>query len=97
MIDQVGLKGKRDDRDFDEYPEELKEDYLSLCSWIDELVQKYEEKIRIELINVRSLRGLYKSIRHRAQTYPTFIVNKKEKNTDADKAQLDLIIQSHLG
>lgn len=93
----MGLVGKRDEVDFNEYPEEMKQDYLFLCSWINELAQKYREKIRIEIINVSSFRGLFKSIRHWTQTYPAFIVNRKEKYMGRDKSQLDLILQSHLG
>ena len=93
----MGLGRKRDEGDLNEYPEEMKEDYLFLCTWINELVQTYREKIRIELIDVRTLRGLYKSIRHWIQAYPAFIVNKKEKYIGRDKSQLDLILQSHLG
>ena len=96
MADQVGLKGKRDGGDFDEYPEDLKEDYFHLCSWINELAQKYKEKIRIEIIGVQTFCGLFKSIRYWTQTYPTFIVNKREKYTGRNKSQLDLIIQRHL-
>jgi uncharacterized protein YfbU (UPF0304 family) len=96
MTDQVGLKGNRDGGTFDEYPEELKEDHLRLCKWLNELAQKYKEKVRIEIIDPQSFRGFYKSIRYRTQTYPTFIVNKREEYTDADKSQLDLILQSYL-
>jgi len=93
----VGLGRKRDEGDLNEYPEEMKEDYLFLCTWINEVAQRYKEKIRIELIDVRTLRGFYKSIRHWIQTYPAFIVNRKEKYIGRDKSQLDLILQSHLG
>ena len=93
----MGLRRKRDEEDFNEYPEEMKADYLFLCSWINELVQTYREKIRIEIINVSSFRGLYKSIRHWIQAYPAFIVNRKEKYIGRDKSQLDLILQNHLG
>jgi len=93
----VGLVEKRDEGDLDEYPEDVKDDYNFLSSWLSELTQKYREKIRIELINVSSFRGFYKSIRHWTQTYPTFIVNKKVKYSGSDKSQLDLILQGHLG
>ena len=93
----MGLGRKRDEGDLNEYPEEMKEDYLFLCTWINEVAQRYKEKIRIELIDVRTLRGFYKSIRHWIQTYPAFIVNRKEKYIGRDKSQLDLILQSHLG
>jgi len=75
----------------------VKDDYNFLSSWLSELTQKYREKIRIELINVSSFRGFYKSIRHWTQTYPTFIVNKKVKYSGSDKSQLDLILEGHLG
>jgi hypothetical protein len=93
----VGLVEKRDEGDLDEYPEDVKDDYNLLSSWLSELTQKYREKIRIELINVSSFRGFYKSIRHWTQTYPTFIVNKKVKYSGSDKSQLDLILEGHLG
>jgi len=93
----VGLVEKRDEGDLDEYPEDVKDDYNLLSSWLCELTQKYREKIRIELINVSSFRGFYKSIRHWTQTYPTFIVNKKVKYSGSDKSQLDLILEGHLG
>jgi hypothetical protein len=61
MADQVGLKEKRDNRDLNEYPEDLKEDYLFLSGWIKELSQKYREKILIKVIDVQSFQGVYKS------------------------------------
>ena len=93
----MGLVEKRDEVDLNEYPEDVKDDYNLLSGWLSELTQKYREKIRIELINVSSFRGFYKSIRHWTQTYPTFIVNKKVKYSGSDKSQLDLILEGHLG
>jgi hypothetical protein len=92
----VGLVEKRDEVDLNEYPEDVKEDYHFLSSWVSELTQKYKEKIRIEIINVSSFRGFCKSIRHWTQTYPTFIVDKKVKYSGSDKSQLDLILEGHL-
>jgi hypothetical protein len=92
----LGLKKERDDEDLNEYPQDMKEEHFFLFDWINELAGKYEEKIFIEHIDVRTLRGFYKSIRYWTQTYPTFIVNKKEKYSGRDKSQLDLILQGHL-
>jgi len=75
----------------------MKEDHLYLTNWLCELIQKYRDQIRIEIINVSSFRGFTKSIRHWTQSYPTFIVNKKEKYSGRDKSQLDLILQGQLG
>jgi len=92
----LGLKNERDQADLNEYPEDMKADYLFLSNWLSELAQEYKEKIRIEIISASSFRGFFKSIRYWTQTYPTFIVNKKEKYIGGDKSQLDLILQGRL-
>jgi hypothetical protein len=92
----LGLKKQRDEADLNEYPEGMKAEYLFLSNWLSELAQEYKEKIRIEIINVSSFRGFFKSIRYWTQAYPTFIVNKKEKYSGRDKSQLNLILQGHL-
>jgi len=92
----VGLKKKKDDRDLNDYPEDLKKEYLFLSNWIRELVQKYRDQILIKMIDVQSLQGVYKSLRYGVREYPTFIVNKKEKYTGKDKAWLDALLQEYL-
>ena len=92
----MGLKKKRDDRDLNDYPEDLKEEYLFLSNWIRELAQKYREKILIKVIDVQSLLGFYKSLRYGARQYPTFIVNKKAKYTGKEKTRLDALLKEYL-
>jgi len=92
----VGLRGKRDNQILNEYPEDLKEDYLFLSNWIRELAQKYRERILIKVIDVQSLQGVLKSIRYWVHRYPTFIINKKKKYTGKDKDQLEALLQEHL-
>ncbi len=95
----MGLKvrDKKDNQDLNEYPEDVKEDYLQLCAWIKELSQKYREKIIIRLTDAQSLQGFCKSIRYRAFHYPTFIINKKKKYTGKDKLRLDILLQEEMG
>jgi len=93
----VGLKDKRDNRDLNEYPEDLKEEYLYLSNWIKELAQKYGRQILIKIIDGQSLQGVYKSLRHGIHRYPTFVINNKDKYTGKDKQQLDTLLQEHLG
>ena len=96
MADQVGLRAKRDREILNEYPEELKEDYLFLSSWIRELSQRYGPKILIRVIDAQSFQGVYKSIRYWVHRYPTFIINNRKKYTGKDKGQLDTLLQEHL-
>jgi len=90
------LRQKRDQQVLNEYPEDLKEDYLFLSGWIRELSQKYGPKILIKIIDAQSLLGVYKSLRHWVHRYPTFIINHKKKYTGKDKGQLDALLQQHL-
>jgi hypothetical protein len=93
----VGLREKRDREILNDYPEDLKEDYLFLSNWIRELSQKYRENILIKVIDVQSLQGVYKSIRYGIFRYPTFIIDNKKKYTGKDKDRLDALLEEQLG
>jgi len=90
------VKDKKDNQDLNEYPEDIKEDYLFLSSWIRELSARYREKILIRVIDAQSLQGFVKSIRYRAFRYPAFIIDCKKKYTGKDKVELDALLQEHL-
>jgi hypothetical protein len=90
------VKDKRDNQDLNEYPEDIKEDYLFLSTWVKELSARYREKIMIRVIDAQSLQGVVKSIRHLVFRYPTFIINNREKYTGKDKARLDLLLQAQM-
>jgi len=96
IADQVGLKEKKDRSILNDYPEDLKEDYLFLSGWVKELSQKYREKILIRMTDAQSLQGFYKSIRYRAFRYPAFIINGKKKYTGKDKSQLENLLSEEL-
>ena len=78
LFDKAGLNRKLHQGERDEYPPDLKEDYVKLSDWIRELSRLYKHRLRISLIDVQSLMGFYKSLRHRIRKYPTFIVEGKE-------------------
>jgi hypothetical protein len=90
------VKDKKDTQDLNEYPEDIKEDYLFLSSWIKELSARYREKILIKVTDAQSLQGVVKSIRYRVFRYPTFIINSREKYTGKDKARLDDLLHEQM-
>ncbi len=91
------LKDKRDNQDLNQYPEEVREDYLFLSEWVRELSQKYQEKILIRITDAQSLQGFIKSIRYRVFRYPAFILNGRKKYSGKDKDRLDSLLQEELG
>jgi hypothetical protein len=90
---RAGLTHQRDQDDLNEYPEDLKEEYLHLSHWIKEIHEKYQDEISIRVIAAQSFQGFYKSIRHRAFRYPTFIINGKKAYSGKDKSSLDALIR----
>ncbi len=96
LFDEVDLNEKFKKEDMSEYPPDLADEYLRLSDWIRELIQLYRHRLLIRVIDVQSLLGLYKSLRHWIRRYPTFIVEGKETYTGWDKRKLEELIDRHI-
>jgi hypothetical protein len=96
LFDQAGLDELHHQREVNEYPPDLKEEYLRLSDWIRELSQRYKDRLVIKVIDVQSVVGIYKSIRYRIRNYPTFIVAGDEVYTGWDKDALAALLERHL-
>jgi hypothetical protein len=79
----------------DEYPLDLKEEYLKLCDWIRELTRLYKDGLLIKLIDAQSILGFYKSLRHWLRKYPAFIVEGKKTYTGWDKSRLESLLAEY--
>ncbi len=79
----------------EDYPLELKEEYVKLSGWMRELSQRYKNRILIKVIDAQSILGVYKSLRHRVRKYPAFIVEGKETYTGWDKNRLESLLVKH--
>jgi hypothetical protein len=93
---QSGLDQKIHQKEMEEYPPDLREEYLKLSDWIQELTRLYKHRLLIRLIDVQSPLGIYKSLRYRIRTYPTFIVEGKETCTGWDKNQLESLLDKYI-
>jgi len=96
FFDEAGLDKKFHQKEMDEYPPDLKEEYIKLSDWIRELNRLYKHRLMIKLIDVQSLLGIYKSLRYRIRKYPTFIVEGKETYTGWDKTQLESLLDRYI-
>ncbi|MFH0789449.1 MAG: hypothetical protein V2B13_17805 [Pseudomonadota bacterium] len=76
----------------EEYPPDLKEEYLKLSDWIRELTRMYKHRLLIKLIDAQSILGIYKSLRYWVRKYPTFIIEGKEIYTGWDKKRLESLL-----
>jgi hypothetical protein len=91
-----GLDQKIHQKEMEEYPPDLKEEYLKLSDLIRELTRLYKHRLAIKLIDVQSPLGVYKSLRYRIRTYPTFIVEGKETYTGWDRSQLESLLDKYI-
>jgi hypothetical protein len=96
IFDQAGLDKKFHQKEVNEYPPELKEEYVKLCGWMKELTRLYKHRLFIKLIDVQSFVGIYKSLRHGIRRYPTFIIEGKEVYTGWDKNQLEGLLDKYI-
>jgi histone acetyltransferase (RNA polymerase elongator complex component) len=96
FFEEAGLDKKFHQKEMEEYPLDLKEEYLKLSNWIRELTHLYKHRVIIKLIDVQSLMGIYKSFRHRIRTYPTFIVEGRETYAGWDKNRLENLLDKYI-
>jgi len=95
IFDQAGLDQKFHDEEMEGYPPDLKEENTKLLDWVRELKRLYKHRLLIKLIDVQSPLGIYKSLRYRIRTYPTFIVEGKETYAGWDKDQLESLLDKY--
>ena len=96
FFDESGLNENLRQKEMDEYPADLKEESRRLSDWIRELNRLYKHRLCIRLIDVQSPLGVYKSLRHRIRTYPTFIVEGRETYAGWDKNRLETLLDKHM-
>lgn len=65
--------------EINEYPEELKAEYLRLSEWVRNRRKTHGQQVVIRIVDPQSLAGLWKVVRHRIRRFPTFLVDGAEK------------------
>ncbi len=93
FIEDAGISQRVQDEELRSYPEEMWRDYARLSQMVRDLSARYENQLRIILIDPHSPMGLWKSLRHWIRAYPTFIVNGHAKYSGWDLGALDGLLR----
>jgi len=93
---QAGLDKKFHQKEVNEFPPDLREEFVKLSEWMKELTRLYKHRLFIKLIDVQSFLGIYKSLRHGIRRYPTFIIEGKEVYSGWDKSQLEGLLDKYI-
>jgi hypothetical protein len=96
LFDQAGLDHKLHQKEMNEYPPDVEEEYRRLSDWIRELKRLYKHRLLVKLIDIQSPLGMYKSLRYRIRTYPTFIVERRETYAGWDKEPLEVLLDRYI-
>ncbi len=86
----LGIGDKVHNEEINEYPEELREEYLRLSEWVRGAYKTYGCQVWIKVIDPQSMVGLWKHIRYGVRKYPTFILNGEERFSGWDAAEQTL-------
>jgi hypothetical protein len=92
----AGINKEIHQREINEYPEEVKDEFLRLSNWIRELARLYKHRVLIRVTDANTPMGFLKSLRHMVWKYPAFIVEGKEKYVGWDTEKLETLIDRHL-
>lgn len=65
-------------QEINEYPEEVKADYLRLSQWVKALRERHGGQVAIRLVDPQSLLGFWRVLRHCIRRYPTFLIDGAE-------------------
>ncbi len=75
-LDEVGVGGAvRADQARTALPPEMLEEYARVSGWVAGLAAAYGDRVAVEVIDVASPRGLWKSLRYRVSRYPAIVVD----------------------
>ncbi len=75
-LDEIGVGGAvRADQARTALPPEMLAEYARISGWIGGLSAAHGDQVAVEVIDVASLRGFWKSLRHRVRRYPAIVVD----------------------
>lgn len=79
-----------------EYPQELIEQSAKLAEWLHDLLYAYQDRLRIQLIDPMSFKGVLLSLRYGVRKYPSFILGNRKVYTGWDHQALNKILDGFL-
>ena len=77
-------------------PPELQAEFDAIAAWIAEAHSRYGEQLQIKLVDVASMEGVFKALRHRAHRFPAFIVDGRERIVGFDRQRLNDALERRL-
>jgi hypothetical protein len=95
--DSVGFgKHIRADQRREALPPDLAAELTAITDWVASAHDRYGEQLQVSLVDVASIEGVIKAIRHRARRFPAFIVDGRETIIGFDAKRLSAAVEHHI-
>ena len=78
-------------------PSDLRAEYTTIADWVGDAHARYGDRLEVKVVDVASLEGVIKSIRHRARRFPAFVLDGSERIIGFDRQRLDAALARRLG
>ncbi len=93
---QAGIGGQVHREQLEEYPQAILQDASRLAEWLEDLVRRFRNQLRIQVVDPQSLQGFVLSLRHRVREYPAFVVEGRMLYAGWERNALDHLLQECL-
>ena len=73
-------------------PEDLAREFQAVSDWVHDLLRRHGGRLRVDVLDAVSIRGVLASLRHRVGRYPAIIIDGREPRIGLDVAALDPLV-----
>jgi len=77
-------------------PADLQAEYAAISDWAQRAFGRYGDRLTIKVVDVASIEGVYKAVRHGARRFPSFIIDGRERVVGFDRERLDAMLADRL-
>jgi hypothetical protein len=96
VLQQVGIGQKiHAEQRASNLPADLMAEYSHLSGWVEDLARRYPGEIQFRIVDAASLEGVFRSVRYRLRTFPSVLIDGKER-IDGDLSAAAEAVVRHL-
>jgi hypothetical protein len=77
-------------------PSDLQDEYTAVSDWVAELVRRLGRRVSVRIVDVASVEGVWKALRHGVRTCPAFVVDGRERIEGFDPIRLTAAVDARL-
>jgi hypothetical protein len=77
-------------------PPDLQAEFTAIADWVAAARERFGERLQVKVVDVASVEGLIKSVRHRTRRFPAFVVDGHERVVGFDPERLNAILERRL-